>query len=39
MKVINSITVIAPIKCGDIIISNILNTGIGLVATKSMNRL
>ena len=38
MKVINSITVKAPIKCGDIIIKNILNTGIDLVATRSMEK-
>lgn len=38
MKVINSITVTAPIKCGDIIIKNILNTGIDLIATRSMEK-
>ena len=38
MKVINSITVKAPIKCGDIIIKNILHTGIDLVATRSMEK-
>lgn len=36
MKVINSITVIAPIKSGDVVIENILGTGIDVVATRSM---
>lgn len=39
MKIINSITVLAPIKLGDIIIKNILNTGIDLVATRSMEKI
>ena len=36
MDVINSIEVISPIKSGDIIVSNILDTGIDLVATRNM---
>lgn len=39
MKLISSITVLAPIKLGDIIIKNILNTGIDLVATRSMEKI
>lgn len=38
MKIINDITVVAPIKLGDIIIKNILNTGVDLVSTKSMDK-
>jgi CxxC motif-containing protein len=36
MEVINKIEVIAPIKIGDIIISNILNLDVDIVATRSM---
>lgn len=36
MKVINSIEVEAPIKMGDIIVKNILGTGIDLVASRTM---
>ncbi len=36
MKIINSIEVEAPIKMGDIIVKNILGTGIDLVASRSM---
>lgn len=38
MKVINSITVKAPINTGDIIIKNILNTGVNLIATRSIEK-
>ena len=38
MKKIAEITVDAPIKCGDVIIENILNTGVNLVATRNVNR-
>ncbi len=34
MKVINSVTVKAPIKIGDVVIENILGTGIDIVATN-----
>lgn len=36
MKIINSIEVEAPIKIGEVIVSNILETGVDLVATRSM---
>lgn len=36
MKEINKVTVKAPIKTGDIIIENILGTGVNVVATRSM---
>lgn len=39
MKEINSVEIEAPVKVGDIIIENILNTGINLVASRSMNRI
>lgn len=31
------VSVKAPVKCGDVIISNIQNTGVDIVASKSMN--
>lgn len=36
MKVINTVEVTAPVKMGDIIIEDILGTGINIVATRSM---
>lgn len=36
MNEINKVKVIAPVKVGDIIISNILNTGVDVVASRSM---
>ena len=33
-----AIQVEAPVKCGDIIIENLLNTGINLVATKNVKK-
>ena len=33
MKVINSVTVTAPVKIGDVLIKNILDTGADIVAT------
>ncbi|MEA3424266.1 MAG: DUF1667 domain-containing protein [Bacillota bacterium] len=38
MKVINSIEVEAPVKIGDILVENILDTGVDIVATRSMDR-
>lgn len=38
MKIINDITVFAPIKLGDIIIKNILNTGVDVISTRSMDK-
>ena len=36
MDVINSIEVVSPVKSGDIIVPNILDTGVDLVATRNM---
>lgn len=36
MKMINEVEIKSPIKMGDIIINNILGTGINLVASRSM---
>ncbi|WP_432664550.1 DUF1667 domain-containing protein [Wukongibacter baidiensis] len=36
MRLINSIEVVAPIKMGDVIVKNILGTGVDLVASRSM---
>ena len=37
MKIINSVTCTAPIKVGDVIIKDILGTGIDVVAPRSLN--
>lgn len=37
MEIIDKVEVQAPIKLGDIIIENILNTGVNIVATRSMS--
>ena len=34
MKVINSITVQAPVKMGDVLVADLLGTGVALVATR-----
>jgi len=39
MDEINKVQVEAPINLGDVIIKNILNTGIDIVATRSMDKL
>jgi CxxC motif-containing protein len=39
MKIINEVVVKAPVKVGDIIIENILDTGVNIVATRSMNEI
>jgi len=39
MELLNHIEVYAPIKVGDIIVKNILDTGVDLIATKSMNKI
>ncbi|NLW52865.1 MAG: DUF1667 domain-containing protein [Tissierellia bacterium] len=39
MKLINSIEIDAPIKIGDIIIDNILDTGVSLVATRNADKI
>ncbi|MGL5647671.1 MAG: DUF1667 domain-containing protein [Clostridium sp.] len=37
MKEINNISISLPIKTGDIILENVLNTGSNIVATKSLS--
>ncbi|WP_105616595.1 DUF1667 domain-containing protein [Vallitalea okinawensis] len=37
MKIINKVEVVAPTKVGDIIIANILDTGVDVVATRDMD--
>ena len=37
LQEIYKVQVSAPIRCGDVIIENILNTGVNIVASKSMN--
>ncbi|MCT4620025.1 MAG: DUF1667 domain-containing protein [Marinisporobacter sp.] len=39
MEIINAIEVEAPVKTGDVIIHNILDTGVDVVATKTMRRI
>ncbi len=36
MKIINQISVTAPIRCGDVVAENIGNTGANVVATKNV---
>jgi len=36
MKLLNDVEVAAPIKVGEIIVENILNTGVNIVATRTM---
>lgn len=38
MQVINQIEVEAPIKVGDVVLANILGTGVNIIATRSMGR-
>lgn len=38
MKIINETVVKAPVKVGDIVVENILNTGVNLVATKNIEK-
>jgi len=38
MDEINIVEIEAPVKCGDIIIHNILGTGVDIIATRSMKR-
>jgi CxxC motif-containing protein len=38
MKLLNDIEVYAPIKVGDIIVKNILETGVDLIASRSMDK-
>jgi len=39
MELLNHIEVCAPIKMGDIIIKNILGTGVDLISSKSMDKI
>lgn len=39
MKVINSLVIEAPVKIGDVIVKDILNTGSDLVITKNIDRI
>jgi CxxC motif-containing protein len=39
MELLNHIEVCAPIKMGDVIVKNILDTGVDLVASKSMDKI
>jgi len=36
MEVINKVVVEAPVKVGDVIVENILNTGVNVIASRSM---
>ena len=38
MEEINKITVTAPVQVGDVLIKNLLNTGVDLVASRSMKK-
>ncbi len=38
MEIINHVEVQAPIKVGDVVIANILGTGVDVIATRSMGR-
>ena len=38
MKVINDVCVEAPVKMGDIIIENLLNTGVNVVASRTIEK-
>jgi len=38
MDEINKVTVKAPIKIGDVIIKDILGTGVDIIATKNIDR-
>ncbi len=39
MVEINKVKVIAPVKMGDVIIKNVLNTGVDIIASRSMKKL
>lgn len=39
MDVINGVVVTAPVKCGDVVIENLLGTGVNVVATRSMKHI
>jgi CxxC motif-containing protein len=37
MKEINKVTINAPVKIGDIVIKNVLETGVDVIATKNIS--
>lgn len=39
IKKINKVTVKAPVKAGDVIVENILGTGVDVIASRSMGRI
>ena len=39
MDLLNNIQINAPIKCGDIILPNILNSNINIVSTRTLNKI
>ncbi len=39
MEIIKNTTVSAPVKKGDIIIKNLLNTGVDVIAARKVNKL
>lgn len=39
MKVLSTIKITAPVKIGDIIVKNILNTGVDIISTKTINNI
>lgn len=39
MKEIDKVVVKAPVKCGDVIVENILDTGVNVVASRSMKHI
>lgn len=38
MKIINQVEIDAPVKVGEVVISNILDTGVDIVSSRSMKR-
>ncbi len=38
ISALKSVQVKAPVKCGEIVLKNVLNTGIDFIATKNMDR-
>ena len=38
MELLNAVTVSAPVRIGDVIAENVLNSGVNIVATKTLGR-
>ncbi|MBS4535104.1 DUF1667 domain-containing protein [Clostridium sp. D2Q-14] len=38
MEIINDVNIVAPIKAGDVIVEDILDTGVDIVASRSMDK-